>query len=542
MVLIVIVSLIAYYRIKLQINLGPIFDVFDLMSNAALFAGKGIGFTDLTRPPFLSLLTSIFFFFDGLVIWPIFVVDGSLYVFGCVGLYLFLKERFDSLTSFIGSLLFATFPLVLTYAGVGYNDVSGVSMAIWAIYLTYLAVNKNSKYFFLSFPMALLAFLTRYNMALIIFPILFYILLNRSKIKSSKNIFIGLLLSLLFILPILVFFNAKFGNPISPFLSFFQTSEGSGFTEHFAYDPDLLYFLKNMPFYIGPQTFFIFVFIVAGFAVYLLKRWKKIRSRLKSMFLNLKSIRMNFKLLIIFIIIFTFVLTFAKVNYLFSEVIFFALAYLIYAISRDMGIDLDMDLLFFAWFMVFFIFHSVYVAKVPRYFITMYPPLAYFLVRGVHWAAGELKVKFKGKNITTYFIASILMVIILLSVFMQFSNIEKSNRDNLIFNEEAREASYWLINYDQDYKSKVIYADFWSYFAWYLQMDVGKMPIFRNNQTLYVGARDYNYTEADKLAFNRKLEESRPDYYISAWKGMNFTSYKSIHKFGDITIFKRIRN
>jgi hypothetical protein len=260
------------------------------------------------------------------------------------------------------------------------------------------------------------------------------------------------------------------------------------------------------------------------------------------MFLNLKSVRINFKLLIIFIIIFTFVLTFGNVHYLFSEVIFFALVYLIYAISRDMGIDLDMDLLFFAWFMVFFIFHSVYVAKVPRYFITMYPPLAYFLVRGVHWAAGELKVKFKGKNITTYFMASILMVIILLSVFMQFSNIEKSNHDNKIFNEEAREASYWLINYDQDYKSKVIYADFWSYFAWYLKMDVGKMPIFRNNQTLYVGSKDSNFTEADKIAFDKKLEESRPDYYFSIWKGMNFTSYKPIKKFGDTTIFKREKN
>jgi len=201
-----------------------------------------------------------------------------------------------------------------------------------------------------------------------------------------------------------------------------------------------------------------------------------------------------------------------------------------------------MDLLFFAWFMVFFIFHSLYVAKVPRYFITMYPAVAYFLVRGVHWAVGELKLKFKGKNITPYFMASILLAVMLLSVFTQFSNIEKSNQDNRIFNDEAKEASYWLINYDHDYKSKVIYADVWSYFAWYLQMNVGKMPIYKNNETLYVGTRDSNFTEADKLAFNRKLEEVRPVYYFSVWKGMKFTNYKPIQKFGDVTIFKRIKN
>jgi hypothetical protein len=57
-----------------------------------------------------------------------------------------------------------------------------------------------------------------------------------------------------------------------------------------------------------------------------------------------------------------------------------------------------------------------------------------------------------------------------------------------------------------------------------------------------VGSKDSNFTEADKIAFDKKLEESRPDYYFSIWKGMNFTSYKPIKKFGDTTIFKREKN
>jgi hypothetical protein len=66
------------------------------------------------------------------------------------------------------------------------------------------------------------------------------------------------------------------------------------------------------------------------------------------------------------------------------------------------------------------------------------------------------------------------------------------------------------------------------------------MPIFRNNQTLYVGPKDYNFTEQDKISFNNKLEELKPDYYISAWKGMNFTNYQPIQKFGTVTIYQRI--
>jgi hypothetical protein len=38
----------------------------------------------------------------------------------------------------LGSLLYATSPLILIYAAVGYNDIPSVSIGIWALYLTYL--------------------------------------------------------------------------------------------------------------------------------------------------------------------------------------------------------------------------------------------------------------------------------------------------------------------------------------------------------------------------------------------------------------------
>ena len=546
LILLGIVGTYTYFKVKLQIELGPVSDTFDLLSNAALFAGKGFGYADLNRPPILSVLTSLFFVFDNLSIWPIYVVDGLLFVLGCVGLYLFLKERFEPLMSFIGALLFVTFPLVLTFAAVGYNDVSGVAVAIWAMYLTYLAVNKDSKYFLLSFPMAIVAFLTRFNNALIIFPIFLYILINKDKIKSSKNILVGMLLSALILIPLFLFFNAKFANPLYPFLSFFQSSGGTGYaasTEHFAYNPDLLYFIKNMPVYIAAQSAVIIVFTAICFAVHLFRMWKKSRSGEKSWSINIKNFKTNYKLPLLLLLIFIFLISFGKIHYILSEVIFFFLAYVGFLIAQDHKMDLNMDMLFFAWFMAFFIFQSVYVAKDHRYFITMYAPLAYFLVRGLLWATSELKVDFKGKNITKYFIALVLVLMMLLSVFTQYTAIEEANQQNKLFNQESIQTSNWIKNNVPDYKSKVIYADFPSYFAWYLQMDVKQMPFYKNKEKLYAGGtRDLNLTPEDYVLFKTELERDNPDYYISlVWARMNFTSnYEEAQKIGSVIIFKKI--
>ncbi|BDZ69146.1 glycosyltransferase family 39 protein [Methanobacterium ferruginis] len=533
------VSFIAYYRVKLQMDLGPIFDTYDYLADAAEFAGKGIGFSDFNRPPFLSFLTSFFFVFGELSVEPIMIVDGLLYILGCVGLYLFLRTFFDSLTSFIGSLLFATFPIVITYAGAGFNDVSSVSVAIWAIYLTYLAVKDDSRFFFLSFPVALLAFLTRYNMALIIFPIIFYILINRKEIKYPRNIFIGIGIAIILILPFLFFINIKFGNPFYSFLDFFKTSGGAGATEHFAYNPDPLYYVKNLLSYIGAASLMIILFTFLGFAVQIFKKFRA-RSEESKWIPTIKILFKNFKFLIMLFLIFVFVVTFAKVHYMISEFIFFIICYLTYLLANDFKLDLDKDLLFIVWFMAFFIFQSVYVTKDHRYFISMAAPLTYFLVKGFNWSVEELKVKLKGINLTMCLFAILLIVTMLLSVFSQLQDIETDNQNSKLFNQDAQAASYWLMNYDHDYKSKVIYADLWSYYAWFLQTNIGKMPIFKNNQTLYLGPKDHNFTAEDNVALNNKLEEIKPDYYICAWKGMNFTSYVPIQKFGVITIYQRV--
>ena len=150
-------------------------------------------------------------------------MDCSL--FGVIGFYLLLNLRFNEIESFLGCLFYATFPIVLAVLGVGFSDLASISLTIWAFYFTILAITRNSRFFYLSFPFFMLAFLTRYNSALLIFPILLYLLIERKRIfeintHNLQNMFIGILISFLLLIPVFLFFYHTFGNVIYPFLNF----------------------------------------------------------------------------------------------------------------------------------------------------------------------------------------------------------------------------------------------------------------------------------------------------------------------------------
>ncbi|MEN6553448.1 MAG: hypothetical protein ABFC34_11270, partial [Methanobacterium sp.] len=117
--LIAIVSLITYYRVLIQFEMGPLSDSCDFLSDALVFAGQNMSYFDASRPPFFSFLLSLIFRTGYVSTNAIFILDGLLYIFGVVGLFFLLKLRFNDLQSFLGALLFATFSEVLAYVSVG---------------------------------------------------------------------------------------------------------------------------------------------------------------------------------------------------------------------------------------------------------------------------------------------------------------------------------------------------------------------------------------------------------------------------------------
>ncbi len=543
--LILITILITYYRVLIQIELGPIWDTYDFLSNALVFAGQGMGYSDLVRPPLLPFLTSLFFRLGYVVPATIFGLDGTIFVFGVIGFYLLLKIHFNDIESFLGALLFATFPVVLTFAGSGLTDVPSLSFSIWAIYFTVIAVKRNSKFFYLAFPFLMLAFLTRYAIAFIIFPMVLYILINKRLLKDLKNILIGIFVSFSFMIPVLLFFNATFGNPLYSFSTFLgaTTTSSPVSAENFAYQPNLLYFILNFPNYVGEVGIAIILIILFGLFVYIFTRLRKGELRVKNHLKDHFMVKNNFtkiKLLMLMFLIVLFVGTFGKISYMVSEVLFFVLCYLAYSILKKLDINgMDMHFLFLSWFMAFFIFHSVYVLKDGRYFLTMIPAVAYFLILGLRWVSNSLEYKIKNRNLTFYIFAMIVTLMILSFTTSCLATIVDANNHNKVMNDNVASASEWFVSYDLNYNNEIIYSDVWPYSAWDLKTNVKMMPIFKDNQTFYCGVKNYNFSPEDNNQFNNYLKNNNADYYFCTLNGLNLTSYKPIKQFGIVTIYKR---
>jgi hypothetical protein len=146
-ILILTVSIVVYYRVRMQTTIGPFWDTYSFLDNALEYAGMGTGYIELDRSPFLPFLTSILFRMGFVSEMAISLMEGLIFIFGVTGLYLLLKLRFNPLESLAGSTIYISFPVILAWLGIGYLDIAAVALSIWAVYLTILAVKKKPKIF-----------------------------------------------------------------------------------------------------------------------------------------------------------------------------------------------------------------------------------------------------------------------------------------------------------------------------------------------------------------------------------------------------------
>lgn len=541
--LIIIVGVISYYRLLIQIDIGPISDTCDFLLNALYFSGQGVGYYDWTRPVFFPLLIAIVFKLGFVSATAAYVVDILIYIFGLIGFYLLLSLHFNKIESFFGGLLYATFPIIILLSGLGFSDFTCGAFVIWAFYFLVLAVKKNSKFFILFFLFWTMAFLTRFNAALIIFPVVLYIFMNKQEIKNHKYIGWGILASFLLIIPVLWFYQIKFGNILFPFMDTFGATSRTFSPEYHPYNVDPLFYIKGFFSYTGFESFIITFLIIIGIAVYTIIRVKN-QSDIKNKLLSIVSkedMNLKFKLLIFAVLTLIFIVTFGQVHYMVSEVIFLAVGLVFFTLINELNIkNIDLHILVFSWFMAFFIFNSVYVIKSSRYFILMAPGVAYLLLLGLRTVFNELTVKLKKGNLIFPVFALILTVFILLSTASLLPSIEDRFQGIRVTNEKIAIASEWFINYEPDYKNKVIYSNLWPYLAWHLKTDVKIMFTFKNNQAYLGGVKDNTtFTQQDNLASNNYLVDNNADYYFSS-DAINLTSYKPIKQFGSVSIYERI--
>ncbi len=540
--LIIIVSLIAYNRILVQIKMGPVSDSVVFLSNALTMAGHGTGYSNLMFPPFFPFVVALFFKMGYIYSSTIFYIDGIFFVMGVVGLYLLLKLKFNDIESFLGALLYATFPIIIVVMGLGLSDLPSVAVTIWAIYFLILAVKRNSKYFYLTIPLIMLAFLTRYNNALLIFPLILFLLINRNNV-NYKNLFGGILVAFLVIVPVLIFFFEQFGSVMYPFLNFVSTSSiVSGAVRNSFYDPNIYFFLEKLPFLIGIPVFVITVCSILALFILTFYKINQLKSHNKSLRivlgLNNSMVRYKLSLLVISTLIFLF--SFGKIHYIISEILYLISAFIFYEIVKKFKIkSMKLHMLIFSWFMTFFIFHSIFALKDVRYFVVMAAPVAYFIILGLSEISKLINIKYKDTNIIFLVLTIILSVIVISSAATQLPMILQENQANVMFNQEIVSAGNWVMVNDPNYRDQNIYSDLWPNFSWYLKTDVKPVPVFKGNDSFLVGVIDFSFDQADSDKFNNYLVKNDADYYLSVRPGLNLTSYIPVKKFGDLIIYKK---
>lgn len=539
-VLMMVTLAITAYLIYKQIQIGvPYYDVFVYLNNALIFAGIPVAnLSVIYLSPLMPFLTSLVFRMGYVSASVLFILDAFLFIFAVAGLYLLLRQRFNEVQSFSGSLIFLSFPLIFTWAVSGGIDIPGVAFSIWTIYLLVLGVRNDSRYLYLVFPLLIVAFLARYTSVMLVFPIFLYLLINDNLLGNIKKVIVGVLASLVLIVPFIYYFYNKLGN-IDPLINLFTSTVmgASGAVNDLGYNPDKLYYVYNLLNYINISplqgvyreiqnpsqafpsilAYIVIIIVFIGLGIYLYRIFKeKIENRDNN---RKKTIIYS---LILVVLLVLGVWSFFYSSYLITEFIFLAALFAGYTLFKGTSEKLELDFLFLSWLAAFFIFHSIIPLKVDRYFITMTPALVYFIILGLSTVIEKYKSCLSFKKIKSEHIY--LMVAIILLVSTAAAHVGHSPKHG--YGYYIQNASDWLTQYDPDYKDKNIFSDYDPAVTWSLKEEVK-----------FAVPRIYPYPES----FGRFLLNNDADYYIDTLTDpkWDIPGYHVIKKMGSIWIYQR---
>lgn len=545
-------------------------DVFVFLANALQYSGTAISTTNayMYLSPVICLLTSILFHMGFVHKASILVVTGVFYILGSVGLYLLFRSRFNKALSFLGVILWSTFAINIVFVADGSLYIPEVSLLIWSFLFLYLGVEKNPKYFMLSFPIFVLAFFTRYPSILFIAVIGLYLAFKydfvgyvrllftdregfvvkfKEFLHSSdfKYMMYGVGISVLLALVFLVVIMVAGGN----FYFLQQTSNAAtGSTGNPAdpnYHKDKLFYISHLRnlFYTHAQlhddipiilstpsalTNFWLGIIVVGFVLYV---YDIVRSKGENFYNRIRGHKDQLALVIgIIITSIVLVIVLFEISPVLSIVLYLIDFLLIYELLKDYIADIDFKLVMISWLMVFMIFYTFTSIKVIRYMIVLTPILAYFIICGMKMVLRYVKRVWTSRGKFDPRVCSVICIVLavlcVVSAVMLFTSFNVHE-----VSDNREKAADWLVSYDPDYSTKVVASYAPRYYTWYLKMPVINLQVFEgldeNNVTYYISDR-----------------ASNSNYHLGNWSS-NYLSnstgkYILLKRVGNEFIYKRI--
>ncbi|MCI5866532.1 MAG: glycosyltransferase family 39 protein [Methanosphaera sp.] len=546
-ILLSILLLITIPKLLMQYHVGVAnWDSFLYLENGRNFAKMGWGDVPSIAPVFPMMIAKLFLLAGHTYSEAIFNLDALFYIIGVIGVYLILRFKFSNLTSLLGSMIYATFTLLYSWAAIGGNDIIGTTGTILTIYLLLKAAGGNSKFYYLMFPIAAYSFLSRYTAGVMLFAIIFYILVNKLDMAKIKDIIVGAVIGVVSIVWFLNQFNKTLGTPF-PFLGQFSGTVSNVKVMDAGFLPDSWYYINHIPNYLAStiprgatfnalinpmgniptilSTLYI-ILMVAGIAAVFYKIIKTVyTSDIK--FATKKNITLTILAAVLFIVCF---ITICGVSYLMSSIIFMVALLILYYVLRGYDIKyLDYDFMMILLLFVYVVFQSVIYTKNDRYFITALPFIAYFIINAISciYEFIDSKISLKPKISTIISICAVIFLVVNALSFTQSIPTENQYSD-------IDDACNWFNENHGNYNnSTIIYSDNWPAVTWYLNLYIQRgVPESDTPDGL---------AEFSKFMLCENSTHSAASYYIQTTntdKNMTFPGFSKIYEKGTVAIYQ----
>lgn len=580
-ILLIFTSILSYILIKFQMS-GGMYSPDECLYLISAYKYAGLDYynicdvNDLFFTPIISFTTSLLLRcgFDGHL--SISVVTALFGIFSIFGVYILLKNRFNQLLSLTGSILFGSFSIFLLNFASGLIDIPGVSVSIWLMIFGICAIDRNSKYFYILFPLFVIGFFTRYTSVLTLPVIFLYYLIKKDFIllvynafydkklfkrklinyfKSSEfkiiinSIFLSIILTILICKFTLFDYNA----PLSFIDLSINTVNVSNFdVNSIDYNGSKLIYLFGLvrsylfgfgrDFSVVLNNLILFI-IFSGLFLKLISIFKHLDSFNS---FKLENYTKYFNLALITVMIAAIILSLIEfkvfTNFLISEIFFLMALLIFFSLVSEFNINKDiqsLNLIMFAWFGVYFIFISLYPIKNYRYAIPFLPPIVYFVIYGVESILDSItfgwgnKAKLNSKKVDrvndyiypnwTKIVPIILILIFALSTFTYIGpwEIEKDPVDSIKFIndkgyiDDLVNVTEYIKETDPEYHSKTFAS---------INHHERIIRLYLNTNLTFTSA-DY-----------KLIDDVEVDYVIFN-KDVNFKNYHEIYHCGDFYLY-----
>lgn len=522
------------YKVNITIARGPGWDTYAFLNNAAEFAGRGTGYTELHRPPFLSWLTSLAFragapMHENVIQW----LDGLMSLSGLVAFYLLYRRRVPRVLAGLGALsVLAVSPLWL-YLGSGYTDLPSVALTGWLLVALIAATEKNPWWYLAAGVIFVLSVLTRYTALLAAFPAIVWLLLRWRPFRQARHLGAAALAGLAAYFPAGQMYASRFGDSLFPFVLAFGVTEaisapgGEGSVSAAA-----PFYLNNLASFLGggkTTLAALMLLFVAGVGLVWAIGSHLDSDRPRSSRIALAGLGLGVGI--------AAQLAGGMVARQFSIALGVLLVWDSLAPRDDaregtrgrVTSSAALDATMLAWLLAYFSFHGHQTIQVPRYVITMAPALIYLIVLGWQRVSEDTTAAFSTARhhgdprsfswMPTVVAPTIFALVTVAGIGVAVAG---TNRTPDPYVAAARTTAATLVNTVDDLDDTVIYSDLWPLTAWYTGAHASAMPFFTDDEAI---AHELNKTEAD--------------FYVTI-RSRRFDGFEELAKSGSATILTRV--